>query len=282
MSYTSRIPGPPLDAYIDDFYHLDSPPPAPRLRVFPMPSLHLMINLGSPFEVGVGDQANIDILAESWCTGMWDVYHVVRFPASNVRLYGVHFKPGGASPFLHLPLSDIRNRIAPLEAIWGPRASEVRERLWAAPSIGAGLSLLEALLLERMREASNKLGLVQHAIAEIMRHQGSLSIRALSAHVGVSHNHLGVQFNNLVGATPKELARLYRFAHLLSSIEPEHPADWTRLAHRSGFYDQSHFNREFVSFTGLNPSDYLQRRLRLGAERPAYKQEPGNLPLDDK
>jgi AraC-like DNA-binding protein len=281
MPYVARIPGPPLDAYIDDLYYLDSPPPAPRLKVFPMPSLHLMINLGSGFEVSVAGKADRVDLAESWCTGMWDTCHVVRYPAGDVRLYGVHFKPGGAAPFLRLSLSDLRNQIAPLDALWGRRAREIRERLQAASSIPAGLSLLEELMLERLCETSDKLSLVQHAISQIVRHQGSLSIRALSKHFGVSHNHLGVQFNHLVGVTPKELARLYRFAHVLGSIELTRPVDWTRLAHQAGFYDQSHFNKEFAAFTGLNPTEYLRERVRLRIERPEYQQQPGNMPLPD-
>jgi AraC-like DNA-binding protein len=281
MTYTSHLPRPPLDDYIDDIYHLDAPPPAARLRVFPMPTLHLMINLGSGFDVRVGDQARIVALSESWCTGMWDIYHDVRYPASNISLYGVHFKPGGAASFLRTPMSELRNQIVPLEAFWGVRASEIRERLATAPCVQSGLSLLEGLLLERFRKASKKLCLVQYAVSELARRQGSLSIRALSDQAGVSHNHLGLQFNDFVGLTPKELARIYRFTQVLSAIEPSRAVDWTRVANQTGYYDQSHFNKEFAAYTGLSPTNYLQQRSRLAAESPGYQHEPGNLPFTE-
>ena len=249
-----------------------------------MPTLHLMINLGSEFEVTAVDHAaRVEVLTDSWCTGMWDVHHVVRYPTSNVRLYGVHFKPGGAAPFLQLPISELRNQVVPLEAIWGHRrASELRERLHSASSVQAGLGLLEQFMLERLCIVDERLGLVRRAVSEIMRREGSLRIGELSEYVGVSHNHLGTQFNRLVGLTPKELARVCRFARVLRSIDPARPLDWTRLAHQSGFYDQSHFNKDFLAFTGLTPTDFLQQRLRLGVERPGLTQVTGNMPLDDE
>jgi len=73
-----------------------------------------------------------------------------------------------------------------------------------------------------------------------------LSIRALSDQMGLSQNHLGTQFKRLVGGTPKELARLTRFEWTLRSIDPTQPVDWTRVAHQSHYYDQSHFNKDFV------------------------------------
>src|SRR5258708_38845266 len=62
-------------------------------------------------------------------------------------IIGVHFKPGGAFPFLDLPVDELRNRHVPLEALWGGRAPELRERLLAAELPEARLLLLERMLL---------------------------------------------------------------------------------------------------------------------------------------
>lgn len=280
MTYTRHLPSPPLNAYIDDLYCLDGPAPYPRLKVFPMPSLHLMVNFGHAFQVRESTQAKIiATCAESWWMGLWSTYHVVDWPL-NVRFYGVHFKPGGAYPFLKLPLSELHNQIVSLDAIWRHFAAEIRERLYAAPTIQAGFALLEQLLLARLCEAPHGLDAVQYAIAEIARHHGALSILALSDHIGISQNHLGTQFKRMVGIPPKELARFYRFAHVLRSIDPTRPVDWALIAQESGFYDQSHFNKDFVTFTGHNPTDYLQLRCRLQVENPEQAQSLGQLPID--
>lgn len=169
-----------------------------------------------------------------------------------------------------LPLSELNRQVVPLAALWGRGAAEIRERLYATPTIQAGFALLEQLLLARLCDAHNRLGVVQHAITEIDHRHGALSIRALSDQIGISQNYLGAQFKQFVGVPPKEVARFYRFAHALRLIDVAQPVDLTWIAHQSQFYDQSHFNKDFVASTGLNPSEYVQLRRRVEAENPEY------------
>jgi AraC-like DNA-binding protein len=84
----------------------------------------------------------------------------------------------------------------------------------------------------------------------------------------------------MVGVPPKELARYYRFAHVLRSIDIARPIDWTRIAHDAGFYDQSHFNKDFFAFSGHTPSEYLKLRDRVYQENPEFAQDQSNLPVD--
>lgn len=280
MTYVSYIPSPPLSAYIDDLYYLDGPASFPRQKVLPVASSNLMINLGSPFYVYEPEQAEPFIsCTESWWVGIWSTYHSVSWPL-NVQFFGVHFKSGGAYPFLQLPLSELNSQVVPLDAIWGHYASELRERLHAATNIQAGFALLEQLLLARLLQVPHGLDVVEYAIHAIDHYHGSLSIRALSDQIGISQNHLGTQFKRFVGIPPKEVARFYRFAQALRLIDLDKSVDLTRIAHQSQFYDQSHFNRDFVAFTGHSPTEYLQLRHRVEAENPAHARVLSNLPID--
>jgi AraC-like DNA-binding protein len=280
MTYISHIPSPPLNSYIYDLYHIDGPAPYRRLKVLPMPTLHLMINFGPAFQVYELDQVHpFATWTESWSTGLWSKCRIIAWPP-NVRFFGIHFKPAGAYPFLQLPLSELHNQAVSLDAIWGQHAVEIRERLYAAPTIQAGFALFEQLLLDRLCHAPSGLDIVQDAIREIARHHGALSIRELSDHIGISQNHLGTHFKRIVGVAPKELARFYRFVHVLRSVDPSQPVDLALLAHECDFYDQSHFNKEFIAFTGYSPANYLRQRRRLWDENPEQSQQLGQLPID--
>ena len=166
-----------------------------------------------------------------------------------------------------------------LDAIWGRFAAELRERLYAAPTIQARFALLEQFLLARLCEAPQGLKAVQYAVAEIARQHGALSIRELSESMGMSQKHLIVQFKQMVGCTPKELGRLYRFADVLASIDLTQPVDWTLVAHQFHFHDQSHFIRDFREFTGNTPTDYLRLRRQMHAEKPDRTQHLRLLPI---
>lgn len=270
MTYAKFIPSPPLNAYINRVYYCDQPMPYAREQILPMPWLNLMINFGGVFQgYEAGQSQPFVTCTDSWWVGLRGAHHVIGWPP-DMRLFIVDFKPGGAYPFLGLPVSELHNQVVSLDTIWGNFAAEMRERLYAAPTTEARFALLERLLLARLGQVPNGFQTVQAAIVEIAGAHGVLSIRALSNHMGISQKHLITQFKRLVGGTPKELARMYRFLHVLYTIDPAQPVDWTRIAHQFLYYDQSHFNHEFAAFTGLCPTDYLHMRRRVQAEHPQH------------
>jgi AraC-like DNA-binding protein len=267
-TYIRHIPSPPLDTYIDYFYYIDGAMPYHREKILPTGWLDLEVNLGGAIQIydAAGTKA-VATCIDIWWVGVWNTYGTVAWPPYT-QLMGIHFKPGGAYPFLNFPLSALQNQIVSAEALWGNFAAELYDRLHAAPSIQARLLLFEALLRTRLHAAPHGLNAVRHGVAEIARHQGTLSIKTLGDQMGISHNHLLTQFKRMVGISPKALARLNRLKHILHSIDPAQAVDWTQIAHQSNYYDQAHFTKDFRSFTGQNPTDYLRLRCQSHAKNP--------------
>ncbi|MGH7451980.1 MAG: DUF6597 domain-containing transcriptional factor, partial [bacterium] len=67
--------------------------------------------------------------------------------ARDESILGVHFKPGGAFPFLKLPAGELHNAHVSLETLWGAKADELRERLLEAKKPEAKFRILEQALL---------------------------------------------------------------------------------------------------------------------------------------
>ena len=98
---------------------------------------------------------------------------------------------------------------------------------------------------------------------------------------GVSSTHLAQRFKELIGVTPKRLARTYRFAATVFAINP----GWTdRLGRPSvggaGYFDQAHFGHEFRAFTGFTPTRYVEVRRRFLREHPGHVLVSWPLPAD--
>ena len=268
MSYIRHIPSPPLNTFIDYFYYIDGSMPYRREKVLPTGWLDLEVNLGGAIQIyDASGSKPIATCVESWWVGVWSTYGTVEWPL-NIQLVGIHFKPGGAYPFLQFPLSELHNKIVSADVIWGGFAVELYERLCAAPSIPARLALFEQLLLTRLYDTPHGLNGVRYGVTEIARHNGALSIKALREHMGISQNHLLTQFKRMVGISPKALAQLYRLKLVLRSIDPTHAVDWARIAHQAGYYDQAHFSNDFRAFTGHSPTDYFQLRRQSHATSP--------------
>ncbi|MGW4943364.1 helix-turn-helix domain-containing protein [Actinoplanes sp. NPDC004185] len=279
MQYVSRSPRPPLDGLIDDLYYLEGTPPYARLTLPASPAALLIVNLGAPFRI----RAAADLAAAEYADGC-----VVTTPTRayefgyppRTRSVGVHFKPWGPAPFLPMPVAELCDRPVTVEQVWGrPAVAALRDRLATAAGPHEMLSLLEDELMRRLRETTG-LGLVRQLSSVIAATSGAVAIGDLSEAAGVSSTHLARRFKEVVGVTPKRLARSYRFAATMLAIDVGGPIDWGDLAGGAGYFDQAHFGHEFRAFTGLTPTRYVEVRRRFLREHPGHVLDSWPLPAD--
>lgn len=275
----SRVPRPPLDGLIDDLYYLEGASPYARLTLPPAPSALLIVNLGAPFRVRAGTDIETAEYADGCVVTMptraWEFGYPLR-----TRSVGVHFKPWGLAPFLPMPAAELCDRPVTLEQVWGPPAvAELRDRLATAGGPHEMLMLLEEELRRRLCETAG-LGLVRQTSRAIAATGGAVTIGDLRVAAGVSSTHLAQRFKELVGVTPKRLARTYRFTATVFAINPAEPIDWGELAGAAGYFDQAHFGHEFRAFTGLTPTQYVEVRRRFLHEHPGHVLDSWPLPAD--
>jgi AraC-like DNA-binding protein len=177
----------------------------------------------------------------------------------------VHFKPWGISPFVDMPATELRDRWVPVDAVWQRSVDRIRNQLGDVASATETLRVLEEELRSRLVEAPSRgLDLVQHTGGRLETSHRAVPVGALADAAGVSGNHLATQFKSHVGVTPKRVARIYRFARLILSVDALRPVDWSELALTAGYFDQAHFSREFKDFTGHTPTEYDIRTPRAG------------------
>ncbi|MEV4253717.1 helix-turn-helix domain-containing protein [Spirillospora sp. NPDC049652] len=280
MHYVARVPAPPLDLFVDDIYSLSGVPRHRRMNVPPMPSAHLFVNLGGPVRLWDSDPSTpAAVLTDGWFMGVWTRRFAFEYP-TPVRLLGVHFKPWGLSPFVDFPAAELRDRWVPVDAVWRRAVDRIRNRVGEVASPAEALRLLEDELRSRLVEApAHGLDLARRTGRRLETSHGAIPVGALAAAAGVSGNHLAAQFKAHVGVTPKRMARIYRFARLILSVDARGPVDWPRLALAAGYFDQAHFSREFKDFTGHTPTQYLALRRRFPAEQ-GFPPDSGPMPAE--
>jgi AraC-like DNA-binding protein len=277
VKYLSLVPQPPLDQLVDDLYYLEGTPPYPRLKLPPMPSAVLILNLGDRFLVGHSGARPVEFA--DGCLLTTGTRHLEFAYPAFTRSVGVHFKPWGWAPFVGIPGSEVRDLQLTVEQAWGRYGDELRDRLDASSTPGTMLALLEGELRRRAADVPG-LELVRHASERIAAASGAVSIGGLCEDAGVSTTHLAHRFKQIVGITPKRLARTYRFAKVVFSVDVAAAVDWGDLASRAGYFDQSHFVKDFRAFTGCTPTAYLALRRRFLADHPGHALDAGPLPAD--
>jgi len=184
--------------------------------------------------------------------------HLLIAPTGRVQLVGVRFWPGGAWPFLRLPQDEIADRVIALDQVWGSMARELESRIREAPTKSAVVREIETALLARLSQFRGQDEAEARAIALILRSGGCMPIDILAEEMGVSFRKLDRRFNTRVGLPPKTLCRIIRFQRALKMIERDNARPgWVKIALECGYYDQSHFIREFKAFAGTEPTTYF-------------------------
>lgn len=180
---------------------------------------------------------------------------LVGIPAGGAAI-GVRFGPGAAGAALGLPAHELCNLTVALEDVWGAEATELAERLAAAPPAGR-LALLAAEVARRLDGARAPDPLVMRASALLAR---GVPVAETSREVALTDRHLRRRFHDAVGYGPKTLQRVLRLRRFLALAESRAIPGLARAAAEAGYADQPHLSRECAQLAGLPPAALLAAR----------------------
>lgn len=246
--FARRPPGRALEPYVTCYWMLtaeDAPPW--KSRVLPDGSNDLILDLAArptPFVVGAMTRADVVPLA------------------GRVDLLGVRFRPGGALPFLRVPLHELADRHVALETLWGSAAGSLADAVAAAPREDR-VAVLERMLTSGLQRPRSDDDLVHRAVALMRRTRGGIEVGAAARALGVGERRLERAFDLAIGLSPKRFARVLRFLGVVREIGRRATRPGAALALDAGYADQPHFAREFKRLAGITPARYAAER-RVG------------------
>jgi len=259
MQYRTYRPAPPLADFVAHMWTMRDLAVHAHERIAPSGTLELVINLNEDvlriYDPGSGVWREYSGAVVS---GAYRQYFVID-TRDHASIVGVHFKPGGAWPFLGVPPGELTDRHIDLAMLWGSSAVELRERLCAAPTSQQRFALLEQTLRSCLAEAQPGHPAVPFALGRLAR--PGVTVGAVAEDVHLSRRRFIQVFTSEVGMTPKRLSRVLRFQRASALARRINAPDWARLARACGYFDQSHLINEVSEFTGTSPS-----RLRPASE----------------
>ena len=180
------------------------------------------------------------------------VRHMRTHANSGVVL--VAFRPGGAAAFFRAPLHELYGTATELAALLGrAEVARLAERIAGARDHAGRIAILEEMLLARLGDGDP---VVDRAVEAILGARGAVRVASLAARLAIAQDPLEKRFRRAVGASPKQLASLVRVRHAIAL--GQRGASWSQAAHAAGYFDQSHFNREFRAVTGAAPRTFFR------------------------
>ncbi len=194
----------------------------------------------------------------AFIAGAGTASYVTRIDAAQAVLT-IHFRPAGALPFVGIPLGDLENACVGLDDLWGRQGSALHERLIATPSPTRRVQLVESFLLDRLEHQSSEPHRGVAAVLGAIARDPSMRVSRAQTMTGLSPRRLAAAFRAEVGLAPKAFQQVRRLQAALELLDAGATQGAT-IAADLGYFDQSHFVREFRSFTAITPTQYLQRR----------------------
>ena len=251
-----RSASPLLRPYVVALWASENDDPAPRSArelVVPNGGMHLAIRLDAPLRL-FADAADLrgELLGHAVVGGARTSAHH-RCLLTPSRSVGVQLRPGVARWLFGAPAAELAERHTSLDALWGPAAARLHDRLLEAGTAESRLRIVEDEIAARVVEARPLHPLVADALARLQEDPG-LAIASLAKRAGYSQRRLLDLFREAVGLAPKRYARLLRLQLALPRLAAGHRAIDVALA--GGYADEAHLHRDLRDVTGLAVREY--------------------------
>jgi AraC-like DNA-binding protein len=223
-------------------------------KVFASGSIEIMFNLGATrkqFSV------NGELITEPDIQLWGQVLKPVEIKSFGKHsIFGIRFFSHTALCFFNEAVEQFNDAVFNLEDVIGNKVNEIYSKLLESHTIAQKIEITEHFLNERLLlfdKKINKLNLVSNVISELA--QEEYKVNMIAHRYGISPRYLQKIFLQYSGVTPNLFRKINRFQKSLHLIANNNDS-LTSIAHYCGYFDQSHFIKDFKEFTGTTPSDF--------------------------
>ena len=259
MRYQFIQPSPMLAPYVRHYWMLEIDLSDEQVteRVVPTDSVQLMFHYKKPF-VSISPDRQINRQPQSMVSGLSNSY-IDAVAEGESGVIAVVFHPYGACNFFRFPLCELQNQNIHLGDVFSGKISLVEEQICECGDLKARVEVIEQFLTEQFLPVKeHDFSLIKRGTELIKQSGGQVQSRQLAEKLLVTPKNLERKFVSLVGQSPKQLSKIVRFWEVMNGLMQKQPRCLTEYAYHNGYFDQSHFIREFKNYSGYTPSEFVQ------------------------
>jgi len=245
-----------LASFIKCIWSLESDGPvyhALPKRILPDGCVELVFHFHDPFRTHFAS-GKTTVQPQSFVVGQMKRFLEIA-PAGKMGFIAVRFSARNAYRFFPGSLHEVADGLVDLADVWKNRGDEWTECVAFARGMNERVRIVERALVEAFCKSDRADRLVDRSLQLIEAGGGQSSVAQLASEIGTSSRQLTRRFQNSVGISPKEFARVSRFLCALRYLREGKHATLTETALACGYFDQAHFNHNFREFAGMTPGE---------------------------
>lgn len=170
-------------------------------------------------------------------------------------IFAIKFQPDALASLFNIDMSGLTDKVIPINPSLRNILNSVIEITILAKDFDFKVKLVEQWFLNFLQDCSIPQTPGNQIIKLILENNGRISIEGACSNLGITSRYLERYFKKHVGVSPKFYMRIIRFSHIFKLVQNPN-FDWSDISYLAGFYDQSHFIKNFREFTGENPTNY--------------------------
>ena len=229
---------------------------AQPMRILPDSCVELVVHFRQPYKTTFSNNIT-EVQPQSFVVAQMKNFIEIA-PSGRTGMVCVRLSAQGAYHFFGLPMREISNGFTDLNFVWNGLAKEIEERIVNARTTENRIDIIQQYLLLQLSKNGKVDVTVDHCLHLIYKAKGQIRIDDLASNTGLSNRQLVRKFNNLIGLSPKEFARIIKFINSLRYLKQSNVGYLTEAAYECGYFDQAHFVHDFKEYSGLTPTEFLK------------------------
>jgi AraC-like DNA-binding protein len=243
---------------IVECYWLAMDTPNELMVLPPAVSNDVLINFDPPTTIS-NSRKNF-YLTGSYFSGVRSTFFSVN-QHGHFKLVGIRFRPWVFA--LHFGIEPARqvDHFSQVDKAQGKITAfnDLRMHIGTEFSEQELVGLLDTFLLSSF-DFNNEVQRIFESIFSFIAEDRNMPVSGLASRMNFSLSTLERLFRKYIGISPKALFRIIRYSEIWKILNADNNYGWTDLLYSLGYFDQSHFIREFKHFTGKTPEQYAVNR----------------------
>jgi AraC-like DNA-binding protein len=216
-------------------------------QIFANLNTSVVFNLGSEYTLTDKHTNSETVFSRSIIIGHHT--HVMQYQHFEGNfLFGIKLKPAGFNMLFGISAAELTNDFTEAEFFF--RSFFVEERLYDCSNINERKMLLDSILIALLSSAkqNHRILSVHTALTGLVIKNRIYNVRELAAALHLTPRSLERYFKEAMGISPKTCLAIIRFREALKKM---HAGNNSFYADESGYYDLSHFIKDYRKFLNM-------------------------------
>ena len=231
-----------------------------EVQLHPKGVFEIVFQCNDSFKHNTSYSSGWNTRPKSFIGGLHNKSYSIKSEADLNVCIAVEFKPNTAKYFIPEKLNLFQNNLVKVSDIWKDSHSKLLLKLEKQSSDLAKVRCIENFMTDKLinREES----VVDKMIHIIHEKCGFVDIKQLAKSAQLSTSQFRKRFNEEIGISPSQYSKLIRVNTALNQLDRQ-KTSLTELTYRLGYFDQSHFIKDFKSVVGVSPKIIARNKISI-------------------